>query len=181
MKTKFLTLALLSVFALPIMHGALGCSARAEEPTVAISAVEDASGPAVEQEAPALSPAAESIVKAEGEGEAVEVPVDPNLSFLQLLLKSIGDMKGATTLAIIAIVIQLLIKLLDLPLVGSWFSGTKGKTKLMIVTGLTFALAPITLVSSLGLDWGAALTHSTTLAAFMVFVNQIFVQFKKDE
>lgn len=112
------------------------------------------------------------------DGGAVVAPaVDPTLDFLKLLLDSLGGMKGASTLAIVGIVVQLLIKLVDLPLLGSLFSGSKGWVKLVIVSGLTFALAPITLVQTQGLTWGAALVHSATLTAFMVFANQVYQHF----
>lgn len=180
-KTKLLAGGLLlaiGIFTAPVVF------ADDPAPAAAVEAVapelEDAEGPAVAQE---LSPAAEAVAEtaASPEVQGVAVEVDPNLTFMQLLLKSIGDMKGATTIAIVAIVIQLLLKILDLPIVGSWFSGTKGKTKLLIVGGLSFLLAPVTLVSTLGMDWGAALTHTTTLTAFMVFINQVYIQFVKKE
>lgn len=155
----------------------------------AIEAAVAEMNPAVMPEAE-LSPAAQSMIADEvtpsevasgEEAEPVPVPVDPNLTFLQLLLKSIGDAKGATTLAIVGIVIQLLLKLLDLPMLGNFFSGARGNIKLLIVGFLTFALTPITLVQTLSLDWGAALTHTATLTAFMVLFNQIYIQFfKKD-
>jgi hypothetical protein len=102
--------------------------------------------------------------------------VDPTVDFLKLLIESIGGMKGASALAIAALVVQLIVRFLDLPFVGGWFGEKSGWIKLLIVSGLTMVAAPIGLVAT-GMSWPAALIHSATLSAVMVFVNQVMKQF----
>lgn len=106
---------------------------------------------------------------------------DPHLDFLILLWKSVGEMKGAATIMIVATVIQLAIKGLDLPVANAWFSGRPGWIKLTVVSGLTMVITPISLVVSAGLTWGAALVHSATLTAVSVFANQIWKHVVKKE
>ena len=106
---------------------------------------------------------------------AMAQEVDPTADFLQLLIASIGGFKGMSTLAIVGVVIQLLIKLISLPFMGSLFLKAPGYLKLLIISGLTLVGGPITLMVVDGLDFGAALIHSATLNAFMVFANQIYL------
>ena len=105
-----------------------------------------------------------------------EIISQPNIDFLKLLVESLGGLKGASTLAIVAVVVQLLIKFLNLPIAGGIFGAAKGWLKLAIVTFLTI-VSGVTGLMIEGLSLGAALLHSTTLAAFMVFLNQIFQHF----
>ena len=111
----------------------------------------------------------------------VTVPpvVDPTQDFIQLLLNSIGGMKGASTLAIVAVVIKILLKLLDVPyvadLMGKKFSDWSGGLKLTLVLGLSYVGGVVALMlPPTSLTIGAALVHSTTLAAFLVLTNQIY-------
>jgi hypothetical protein len=94
-----------------------------------------------------------------------------NQDFINLLLKSIGDIKGATGLGIVVIIVQLLMAFFKTQL-----SNFAGKYKLLIVTFLTLVLGVLTLKTS-GLTWSAALLHSSTIAAFQVFFNQLYKQF----
>lgn len=112
---------------------------------------------------------------------APPVVADPNGEFIKLLLESMGGLKGASTLAIVGIVVQLLIKALNLPIVGKLFSESSGKVKLVIVSGLTLIGGVVGLMTVEGLTVGAALIHSTTLAAFMVFANQIYQHFAPEK
>lgn len=97
--------------------------------------------------------------------------------FLKLLIDSLGGLKGASSLAIAGVVVQLLIKAMNLPAVGKLFSEAQGWLKLLIVTGLSLVAGVIGLMTAGGLTLGAALVHSTTLAALMVFGNQLIQHF----
>ncbi len=114
---------------------------------------------------------------------AVATTADPNVQFLQMLLASLGGLKGASTLAIVGAVIQMLLQFIDLPwatgVFGKMFSDWQGHKKLLTVSFLTLVGGVVSLVSLNHLSWGAALVHSTTLTAFMVFANQIYQQVTK--
>lgn len=125
---------------------------------------------------------------AQAQNVPVTVPIsDPNDDFLKLLLESFNGMKGATTIAIVAIVLKLLINALNLPIVdrilGSKFKDWTGGIKLTIVLALSYIGGVVGLMAPpTNLSFGAALIHSSTLAAFMVLSNQIWQHyFKKKE
>lgn len=99
--------------------------------------------------------------------------------FLKYLIDSLGGLKGASSLVIAGAVVQALIKAMSLPAVGKWFKETQGHIKLLIVTGLTLVSGVIGLMTAGGLTLGAALVHSTTLAALMVFANQVIQHWPK--
>lgn len=94
--------------------------------------------------------------------------------FLDFLVASFNGIRGAGIFGAAAIMIQLLIKAIDQPFAKKFFSNSSGLNKMLIVTGLTFAVTPIGLVSGAGLGLGAALLHSSTLTTFMVFLNQLY-------
>lgn len=100
-----------------------------------------------------------------------DVILPPTADQWSEFLAAIGGLKGAGTLAMVAVVIQgilLVVRLPQLPV--------PGKTKLLIVTGLTLVGGVIALKLQ-GLDWASVVLHSTTLAAFQVFLHQIYKQF----
>lgn len=100
------------------------------------------------------------------------VPVDPNQEFLALLIASIGGMKGMSTLGIVGVAIQLLIKLAN----TTWIK-IDGAVKLLIVSALGLGGGVVALMlPPNSLTIGAALIHSATLTAFMVFFNQVYQQ-----
>lgn len=111
---------------------------------------------------------------------ALPVPVvDPNMDFLNLLMQSLGGIKGASALAIAGIVVKLLLKALDLPLVaglmGKAFKDWASGLKLTVVLALSYVAGVIGLmVPPTSLSLGAALVHSSTLAAFVVLSNQVY-------
>lgn len=116
-----------------------------------------------------------AIVENSGLTEAqAALPVSPE--FLDFLVASFNGMKGASVFGAAAIMIQLIIKALDQPFSKHWFGNKSGFNKLLIISGLTFAVTPLGLISGAGLSIGAALMHSTTLASFMVFLNQLYKQ-----
>ncbi len=107
-----------------------------------------------------------------------DVPAVSNTDFLQALIQSLGGIKGAGALAIAGVVVQLLIKFLGTPLAGSVLANVSGAWKLTAVVTLSLVSGVLALMlppTSLGL--GAALVHSSTLTAFMVFGNQVYKQF----
>jgi len=121
---------------------------------------------------------------AQSEVNPAPVEVDPNGDFLKLLLESFNGMKGATSIAIAAIVIKILINALNLPVVdrvlGSKFKDWSGGIKLTIVLSLSYIGGVVALmVPPTNLSLGAALIHSTTLSAFMVLSNQIWQHYFK--
>lgn len=96
---------------------------------------------------------------------AVEVPVQDLLSFL---LKSMGGMKGASTIAIVAVALQGLLLAFRTRLLDKF----AGKYKLMIVYSLSM-IAGIVALMSQGVDIQTALVHSNSMAAYQVFFHQI--------
>ena len=113
--------------------------------------------------------------------DPVITPVSDS-DFLSFLLQSLGGIKGASTLAIVGVVVQVLIKFLGTDLFGNLFKNVTGAMKLLIVAVLTLVSGVVGLVGVEGLSISAALLHSTTLTAFLVLGNQIYKQFvvKKD-
>lgn len=102
--------------------------------------------------------------------------------FFELLLQSLGGIKGASTLAIVGIVVKLILAFFNSELVGKVFKNLKGSLKILIVTGLSLVGGVVSLMTVNGLDFAAALLHSTTLSAFLVFGNQLYKQFvEKDK
>lgn len=102
------------------------------------------------------------------------LPVSPE--FLDFLVASFNGIKGASIFGASAIAIQLIVKALDQPFSRHWFGNKSGLSKLLIISGLTFAVTPLGLISGAGLSFGAAMLHSSTLASFMVFLNQLYKQ-----
>ena len=103
-----------------------------------------------------------------------------DIEFLQELLKFVGGLKGAGSLAIVVGVVQVIMQLLKTPIIAKLIPKLTGAKKLLIVSGLSVAGGMMALMIS-GQTLFAALLHSTTLAALQVFANQIFQQFSKKE
>lgn len=115
------------------------------------------------------------IVENSGLPEATaNLPVSPE--FLDFLVASFNGAKGATVFGAAAITIQVIIKALDQPFSNYFFGKRSGLNKLLIISGLTFAVTPIGLIAGAGLSVSAALLHTSTLASFMVFLNQLYKQ-----
>lgn len=101
--------------------------------------------------------------------ELVEVDTADALMFL---LQSLGGIKGASTLAIVVLVSQLLMKFVATPLLK-----LDGAMKLLIISGLTIVGGVAGLMIQTGIDLGAALMHSSILAALSTYVHQLYKQF----
>lgn len=113
---------------------------------------------------------------------ALAQQVDPNQDFINLLAGNIGQFKGMTTLAIVGLVVQLLLKFLDTSWFGSIFSKLDGSIKLLIVHGLGIAgsvaalMAPPNSMSLL-----SALTSGAVLSVLMVYGNELYTHFLKKD
>ena len=99
---------------------------------------------------------------------ADEPSVGPAPSDWQKLLEAIGGAKGAGAMGIALIVVQVLM------LAAKSIWNPSGGWQLTLVLGLSLAAGILSLMVVGKLDFGAALVHSTTLAAVQVFLNQIF-------
>lgn len=95
--------------------------------------------------------------------------------FLAYLIASFNGLPGAGVLGGSVILVQVIIRALNQPFANHFFSKLSGWQKLAIVAGLTFAVTPLGLIST-GLPIGAALVHTSTLTAFQVLLNQIYLQ-----
>lgn len=100
----------------------------------------------------------------------------PSTEEIQALLVALGGLKGASALAIVAVVVQGLMLFFKTKL-----ASFAGKFQLLVVMFLSL-LGGVFALKMSGVDWGAAIIHSQTLAALQVFLHQIFKQFlvKKD-
>lgn len=96
------------------------------------------------------------------------VPTDPGQ--WDTFLNSIGGLRGAGVMGAVVGLIQVLLLVLKSP-VGA----LAGPYKLLLVTALTLLLGVAGLRVE-GFDWQSALIHSSTLASFQVFLNQIWKQ-----
>lgn len=92
---------------------------------------------------------------------------------LNLIIQSLGGLKGAGALAIAAAVVQSIMLLARSPL-GNF----AGKFKLLIFVSLSLVSGVLSLRLS-GVDWIGALVHSTTLSGVAVLVNQAIKQASK--
>lgn len=104
---------------------------------------------------------------------AVDAPPLPPIgqADIDLLIQSIGGLKGASAMAIAFVIVQILLLLFKgniIPAKGGWV--------LVAVYFLSLVFGVLSMVMVGGLSLGAALAHSQTLAAIAVFVNQILKQ-----
>jgi hypothetical protein len=119
------------------------------------------------------------VIVARAEG----VPADTvtNEDFILLLFKSIGGLKGATTLMIAYTVAEVLIQFLKTPLFGSIFKKVNAAMKLTIAMGLHFVSSTLALIVVDGLSIEAALVSGSTISAFAILLNQIYQTYIKDK
>lgn len=102
--------------------------------------------------------------------EPIVVP-PPTQSEWSAFLEGLGGIKGASTLAIVALVVQGLMLALK-----SGLGSLTGKLQLVLVYGLTLVGGVVALKVQ-GMDWGSILIHSSTMSAVQVFLHQIYKQF----
>lgn len=95
----------------------------------------------------------------------------PGPDFLQYLIDSFNGLEGASVIASAGLLIQALLRTLDNPVVKH-FLATRKIPRVTLIAALTFLITPIGLINGAGLTIGAAMIHSSTLLAFIVFLNQ---------
>jgi len=109
----------------------------------------------------------------------VSSPEITDENFFQALMQSLNGFKGASAMAIAAIITQLIVALLKAPIAHELFNNLLGKYRLLIVSGVSI-IAGVLSLKVAGVDWLAALSHSFTLTSFQVFGNQVVKQVKKE-
>ena len=158
-------------------------------PTVEVSMI----GSALAQDAsvPAASPVVAAPV-ASPAGPVVAPPpslIDPknpdkpieDSAFLKYLMDSVGGLKGLGAMGLAAFIAQLLAAFMNTPMFSRLIGLKKpiadwmGKWKMALVCGLVL-VSGICMLLATGLDWKAALVHSTTLTMANVFVHQVWKQ-----
>ena len=144
----------------------------------------------------AAAPAASPVVSTQAQ-PAVAAPVvapppslvDPknpdkpieDSAFLKYLLDSVGGIKGLGAMGLAAFLAQLLAAFMMTPMFAKLVGLKKpieewmGKWKMALVCGLVL-LSGVCMLIATGLDWKAALVHSSTLAMANVFVHQVWKQ-----
>lgn len=102
--------------------------------------------------------------------------VNPDISFLQGLLDLIGGSKGMTTVAIVLVVVQLLIKFLDTSFFNKLFSKLTGSMKMLISQALVVILSIVTLISQ-GTSTADVVIKTIAAAAFQELMFRIYKEF----
>ena len=106
--------------------------------------------------------------------QAASLPVDLSTQdALGQLLSSLGGVKGASALGIIAVVLQAIMLFFRTPL-----ANFAGKWRFLIVAGTSLIAGTVALIAT-GTPVLAALAHANTLAATQVFFHQLVTQFQK--
>ncbi len=100
---------------------------------------------------------------------AESVPTDS----IKLMLKSLGGDLGIKAIGASGALIQLLVRFLKSKQADQFFQRQEPWVRLAIVSGLTFAITPVSLMTLGGLPLAGALLHATSLNAFLVFLDQI--------
>lgn len=102
---------------------------------------------------------------------ADDAVIPPTADEFGALLASLGGLKGASFVAIAVVVVQGIMLLLR-----SKLGEMAGKYRLLIVYLLS-VVGGVLALRIAGVDLGAALLHTQTLAALQVLVNQVIKQF----
>ena len=108
--------------------------------------------------------------------QVLDTPMESS-AFFELLIKSLGGLKGASTLAIVGIVVKLLVAFANSELFGKVFKNLTGAWKITIILFLSLVGGVVSLMTVNGLEFAAALVHSTTMGSFLVLTNQLYKQF----
>lgn len=104
---------------------------------------------------------------------AQDVIVPPSGAEMQAILTALGGLKGASSLAIVAVVVQGLLLVFR-----SSFAKFSGAFQLLIVNALTLVGAFVAMKSQ-GMPVVAIITNAQVLTAAQVFVHQLIKQFTK--
>lgn len=105
----------------------------------------------------------------------VVIPVMTNEEFLSQALALLGGVKGLSTLAIIAVAVQVFMKFVGTPWANS-LPGDAGKYKLISYLACTYVLGVATQMMA-GMQIVPALFSSTSLASLVLLINQLYKQF----
>lgn len=76
-------------------------------------------------------------------------------------------------LAVVGVLVQAVMLLLRTPAVVKVIGEKTGKWRLLAVSFLSL-VGGVAALRSQGMDWGASLAHSSTLAAFQVFLHSLY-------
>lgn len=107
---------------------------------------------------------------------AQEVTPISNEDFISALLQSLGGIKGASVLAIVGLVVQLIMKFIGTPWADSLLKNS-GQWKLTLVLLLSYVGGVVTLMATTGVPFGTAVLHASVMSSLMVLINQIYKQF----
>lgn len=91
------------------------------------------------------------------------------------LLQSMNGSSGVTSMAVVALIVQALMLV-----VNSRYGNLAGKYRFTIMYALN-ALGGIAALKLQGVDTFTAMTHSNTMAAYQVMLNQAYKQFIKKQ
>lgn len=100
----------------------------------------------------------------------------PASDFIADLIKAITSSKGLSTMAIVAVVVQLLIKFMNTDWANSLFKSLSGAMKLVVVHGLTLIASVVGMMLQ-GSTLLQALSSGVILTALMVYGNEIYQNF----
>lgn len=98
-----------------------------------------------------------------------------NVDAIQMILSQLTTQKLAG-LGLVGGVIQVLMILLRTDIVIKYAGKMSAQVRFAIVAGLSLVGGIVALMAG-GLTFGAAIMHSTTLAAFQVFFHQIYTMY----
>ena len=103
--------------------------------------------------------------------DAIPAIVAPSADEWKALLSSLGGLKGAGALAIVAVVVQVIMLALR-----SKLGKRAGKWRLAAVMLLSLIGGMVAMRMS-GIEWMPALLHANTMAAAQVLLHQLWKQF----
>lgn len=114
---------------------------------------------------------------------AAELVDHIHVDAITMLVNSLGGELGVRAIGASGTIVQILIRVLQSKGSDRFFYRQKPWVRLALVSVLTFAVTPLSLMAIPGIPLSAALMHSATLNAFMVFLDQILKHSpgKKDE
>lgn len=100
--------------------------------------------------------------------------MDSDQAAINALMQSLGGQGGLTSLGVVAVIVQLLLKFMDTGIFSRLFSEKIQNLKLPMVSILTVLFGTVVLMKQSHLSLGAGMIHSSMLSAGMVFFHQWF-------
>ncbi len=107
----------------------------------------------------------------------VPIPEVANSAFFEALLAAIGGIKGASTLTIVGIVLQLLFKLFGTPMFAGIFNKLQAKAKFIVIGVLSIASLTVAEMQVAGVSVGVALLHGAVVTAIMNYAYRFYELF----